>query len=246
VKARIACLAIALFSTLLSGCTVIGIVAGASADRRNAREHRVSWDGARSVPRGRKVEVALTSGDTLRGKFTGLRALPADSYRIAYDSVRALLAGDSVLPRIGETVCVISPKGRSASGSFRGLEAEALTIRRADDNSSAYFPLSRAAQLRNLDGQSFDVDYLRFLASSRALPSTREFMVQSGGQTYRVPLEHIQQVYAPPHPTHYWILGGVVGLALDAALVAAYCSTLSWDYGWGWSDGGGGYYQGGY
>jgi hypothetical protein len=229
---------------MLSGCTVIGIVAGASADLSNARARHATWSEVRSVPRGREVEVALISGDTLRGKFGGLRALPADSYRFAYDSTRVLLAGDSELPLLGETVFFTPVKGPHVRGPFRGFEAEALAVYQPDEHSTAYLPLSKAAQLRNRDGRSFDVGHLRFLASSRALPSTREFMVQSGGQTYGVPLDHIQQVYAPPHPTYYWILGGVIGLVLDAAIVAAYCSTGTWDVGM--SSGGGGYYGGGY
>jgi len=242
-KARIACLAIALFSTLLSGCTVIGLGVGVAVDHRNARDRRVSWDGARSVPRGRDVEVTLTSGDTLRGKFTGLRALPPDSYRSAYDSAQVTLDGGSVLPRLGETVLFTPVKGPRIRGPFRGFEAEALAVYQPDERSTAYLPLSKAAQLRNLDGQPFDVDYLRFLASSRALPSTREFVVESGGQTSRIPLQYIHEVYAAPQRTHKWILYGVIGLAVDAAVTAAVISSISWDFG---PSGGGGGNWGGY
>jgi hypothetical protein len=218
----------ALLGMLFSGCTAIGLGIGAAADLRNAQAHRVSGTDTTSVPRGRDVEVALTSGDTLRGKFAGFRARPADSYRCAYDSVRMLLAGDSVLPGIGETVSVITPKGRSVSGLFRGLDAGTLAVYRPDDDSTAYLPLSSAAQLRNRDGYSYDLTLLRALVSARSLPSGREFVLQSGGRTCCVPLEHIQEIYAPPHRTSYWILGGVIGLAVDAAVVAV--ALHKWQY----------------
>jgi hypothetical protein len=238
-KARIACLTIAFLSMLISGCTVIGIVAGASVDHRNARDRRVSWDGTKSVPRGRKVEVTLTSGDTLRGKFTGLRALPPDSYRFAYDSTRVLLAGDSMLPRLGETVFFTPVKGPRIRGLFRGFEAEALAVYQPDEHSTAYLPLSKAAQLRNLDGQSFDVELLRTLASARSLPSRSEFVVQSGAQTSRIPLQYIHEVHTLPRRTHKWILYGVIGLAADAAVAAAVISSISFDMNFGPSGGGG-------
>jgi len=220
-KARIACLAIALFSTLLSGCTVIGLGVGVAVDHRNARDRRVSWDGARSVPRGRDVEVTLTSGDTLRGKFTGLRALPPDSYRIAYDSARILLAGDSVLPQLGDTVMVVHESGWRHRSLFHGLGPMALDMRLLCDTSARFVPLRAVARLQDIQGTPYDLTRLSALMSARLLPTEQQFVVQSHVQTTGIPLEHIREIYAPPHRTSYWILGGVIGLAVDAAVVAA-------------------------
>jgi len=215
----------ALLGMLFSGCTVIGIVAGASVDHRNARAHRVSWDSVSSVPRGRDVEVTLMSGDTLRGKFTGMRALPADSYRCAYDSARIVLAGDSVLPALGETMHLVLATGRRIDGPFRGLDGEALAVYHPLDQYIEYVSMPTIARLRNADGRSFDVDRLRALASRRSLPSARKFVVESRQQTSGIPLQYIHEVYALPHHTHYWILGGAIGLGVDA--VVAYAVVLS-------------------
>jgi hypothetical protein len=217
-NARIACLAIALLSLLTSGCTAIGIVAGVSVDRRNARACHVSWDSLRSVPRGRVVEVTLASGDTLRGEYTGLRALPADSYRSAYDSTRTLL-GDSVLPRIGEIVSVIPQQGRSFSGVFYGFEAEALAVRRTAEDTLFYQALSGAARLQKYYGKTYNLERLRTIASERALPSRRELTIQTTGGTYGVPLQAIEQVYARPRYTYYAFECAAIGLLMDAFMV---------------------------
>jgi hypothetical protein len=126
-RALILLLITVLLGILISGCTVAGLLVGARIDRRNAKAHRVSWDSVSSVPRGRAVQVTLTSGDTLCGRFTGLSALPAG----------------------------------------------------------------------------------------------RMFVMQTREQTRRIPLQHIQEVYAPPLHTRKWLLYGGVGLAVDAAIITA-------------------------
>jgi hypothetical protein len=91
--------------------------------------------------------------------------------------------------------------------------------------------LSNAARLQDRNGKSYDLTRLRALASARALPSDREFTLESAGQTRRIPLEQIQEVYAPPQHTNNWVLGGVIGLAIDAAIVAVLVSSITYSFG---------------
>jgi hypothetical protein len=219
-KARIACLAIALLSVMLSGCTAIGFGVGLSMDAKNAKSHRASWTETRSIPQEREVDVALTSGDTLCGKFTGLRALPPDSYRSLYDSARTRLAGDSVLPPLGEVVFVVPWNGRPFSGKFLGFEAEALVIRRSGDDTLTFQPPTDIARLKKYYGRTYDIGRLCDLASERALPSRREFTVQKTGRSYSVPLQKIEQVYVWPHFTTHALAGAAAGLVVDAAVAA--------------------------
>ena len=51
------------------------------------------------------------------------------------------------------------------------------------------------------------------------LADEKRFMVQSGERTIAVPLAHIREIFAMPKRSHYWILGGAIGLAVDAVLV---------------------------
>lgn len=55
----------------------------------------------------------------------------------------------------------------------------------------------------------------------RSLPTGRAFVVQSEGQTTAVPLEQIREIFAMPRRSNYGVLGGVIGFAADAAVVAA-------------------------
>jgi hypothetical protein len=229
VKTQITCLLLTCLAVSLTGCTAIGIGVGKMVDNSNAQFHRVSWSDTRSVPSGREVQVTLTSGDTLSGQFKGLRSLPPDSYRYLYESARVRVSGDSVLPRLGEFVSVFGESGPRVGGVFRGIEAEALALRRSDDESISYLRLSNAAQLQGSHGESYDLTRLRALASARALPSDREFTLESAGQTRRIPLEQIQEVYAPPQTTHNWVLGGFIGLAIDIAVLAFVIPSINFD-----------------
>jgi hypothetical protein len=222
----------ALLGMSVSGCTVIGLGIGLAVDHRNGREHRVSCDSLKSVPRGRVVEVTLTYGDTLRGTFTGTGARPEDSYRPAYDTARALLGGDTALPAIGETLTVTTPRGWNLSGLFCALDAGALAIHRLEDDSTVCLPAFSVSQIRNRDGHGYDPALIRDLVSSGSLPSALELVVESGGKTRGIPLEHIRQIYAPPRRTHYWILGGVVGLVVDVTLAAVAWRYSDYHQGW--------------
>jgi hypothetical protein len=212
-------LTVALLGLLISGCTVIGIVAGASADRSNARPRHATWSDVRAVPRGRQVEVILTSGDTLRGKFTGLRALHPNSYRMLYENAGNLSAGDSLLPPLGETVSVVHRHERPFKAEFCGFEAEALVVRLWSEDTLFYQPLSNTSQMKNYHGKTYDIKHLLALASGRLLPSRREFTLQSGGQTQPVPLECIQEVYAEPKYTDMWLVYGAKGLVVDVIVI---------------------------
>jgi len=211
----------ALLGMQFSGCTAIGIGVGAAVDHHNAKPQYATWETAHTIPCGRAVQVTLTSGDTLYGRFTGLRTLPPDSYRCAYVSARKLLASDSVLPQPGDTVMVVHESGWRHRSLFHGLGPMALDMRLLCDTSACFVPLRAVARLQDIQGTPYDLTRLSALMSARLLPTEQQFVVQSHVQTTGIPLEHIREIYAPPHRTSYWILGGVIGLAVDAAVVAA-------------------------
>jgi hypothetical protein len=71
-------LTVALLCWLLSGCTVIGLGIGAAVDHHVDRPRYTTSENAQNIPPGSAVRVTLTSGDTLRGKFIGLRTLSAE------------------------------------------------------------------------------------------------------------------------------------------------------------------------
>ena len=223
-RTLIVLLAAAFSSVQFSGCTVIGFAVGARIDKENARSNRVAWSEAKTVSKGRTVAVTLTSGDTLYGRFTGLSALPADSYRFLYDSLRSLQ--DGALPRLGEDISVVPDSGHSYSGVFRGFDAEALVVRRTSTDTLSYLPLSTISRLRKYNGRPYNLSRLRAIASSRALPSRNEFVMRSDGQTVNVPLPQIREVCVRPCFTFNCVLGAAAGLAIDAAVVGLI--TVSW------------------
>ena len=225
-KALIVSLIVAFLSLLTTGCTAVGIGIVRMVDNHNAQFRRVQWTETRAVPHGRDVQVTLTSGDTLFGYYAGSRNLPPDYYRQQYDSTRLQLAADNILPQYNEAVSALTENGQQISGFFRGFEAETMVIIQPRNYSTTYLPLSRASRLQDSTGRAFDVNRIRALNSSRTLPSDRELLLYSKRNTQHVPLEHVQEVYAPPHSTNYWILGGIMGLVVDVIVVTAATSAI--------------------
>lgn len=119
----------------------------------------------------------------------------------------------------GRAVQVTLTSGDTLHGTFGGLHT--LPV---DSNHCVYDSLQvlfDADDVINRSGESLDLGRMRTMVFSRELLSTREFLLRNGSQTQSIPLERIQEVYAPPKPTAYGMLGGLAGLAIDIALIIA-------------------------
>jgi hypothetical protein len=87
--------------------------------------------------------------------------------------------------------------------------------------------------MKKYSGRYYDMGRLCAVASERDLPSRREFALQCGEQIWRIPLQHIQQVYAPAKVTYHWLLGALIGLAVGAAVV----EFIRWELNKPWEGG---------
>jgi hypothetical protein len=212
--------AAALLAMVVSGCTVIGFGIGAAVDHHHARPRHATWQDTETIPRGSAVHVTLTSDSIVQGEFTGLRTLPEKSYVSIYDSVRAILSERCALPKLGDTVTVV-PKGwHSYWALFYGFGALTVDLRQPEQKTPSYMSFHAVTELQDIQGRPYDMTCLRTLMAARALPTGQRFEVLSDQQSTSVPLEHIRDIFALPRRSHYWVLGGVMGLAVDAAVVA--------------------------
>jgi hypothetical protein len=231
VKTHITCILVAFSSMLTCGCaaTAIGVGVGAIVDHHHGRTRQATWEDPEQIPRGSYASVALTSDSTVHGEFIGLRTLSSESYRRAYDSVRAAIGAADVLPGLGDTVGITDEGGQFCHRLFHGFGALTMDLRQPDVNTLSYLPLRTVGALQDFHGRRYDLSRVRSLMASRALPTGKEVVVVSDVQTLAIPLEHVRTISAQPRKTHYWLLGGAAGLFVDLAIWTAIISRANFD-----------------
>ena len=156
---------------------------------------------------------ALFSGCTVIGLVAGT-AIDSRNEQPRH----ATAANIDEIPNV-RAVQVTLTSGDTLHGTFGGLHT--LPV---DSNHCVYDSLQvlfDADDVINMSGESLDLGRMRTMVFSREHPSARAFILRSGSQTLSIPLARVQEVYAPPRPTAYGMLGGLVGLAIDVMIIIA-------------------------
>jgi hypothetical protein len=232
-------LLLALF--VLSGCTVIGLAVGSSADRAARRKATGSAARAASLTPGWRVTLTDINGREMTGVYRGLRQRPASEYVPLYEQARAGLL-EATSPRIGDTLAVALKTGKTVEASLAGFGLQHLWLKSPARDSLTRVASSDIAEVTDSRGVAFDTPSLSSLMACDGVPSIMTLQLRRDSENIDIPGNLISQVRVHVKP-HYWLIGGCIGLALDAVLVATVISAASaWDleYGGGGLGGGGG------
>lgn len=232
-------LLLALF--VLSGCTVIGIAVGYTADRAARKKATGSAARAASLTPGRRVTLTDINGREMTGSYQGLRRRPASEYVPLYQKARAGLL-EATSPRIGDTLAVALKTGKTVEAPLAGFGLQHLWLKSSEENSLTRVASSDIAKVTDGHGIAFDTLSLSSLMACDAMPSIMTLQLRQDSEDVDIPGDLISQVRVHVKP-HYWLVDGCIGLALDAALIAAVISAASsWDldYTGGGFGGGGG------
>lgn len=104
------------------GCSIVGLIAGATADRRS----RSPWELTRVAP-GEQMSIRLRDDTRVRGTFRGLVDVPADEYRVSYEAARSALLAEARLPALG-SVGVTWADGERSSAELVGFLPSAVVL----------------------------------------------------------------------------------------------------------------------
>ncbi|MFH1010407.1 MAG: hypothetical protein V1784_04130 [bacterium] len=216
-KERILWLA-ALLPLLLCGCTVIGIVAGASADRQARKKAVIPGWRIDSLKAGTPIVITTTDGLQLAGTFDGLDRVSFDTYAAAYAKATAQLSAIR-LPALNDTLCLSLGYGNSKC-AFRGFGSDAVSVQFAGFPSAREISLSRLTVVADASGEPYDLSQLRELIASQRVPHVSVLKLKQEGTVTQIPVDNVAQVRIDRN-THYWVTGMIVGLAADAVITAA-------------------------
>lgn len=151
----------------LTACSVL-LPLGAARNNRRYPEGALPTHRVAGVPGHPRIRVITVSGDTIAGRFGGIRLLPEPEYAPRYAAWRA--HGHADFPELGQQVRVERLKERPVTGRFAGFGVSSVRVRtgRWDEHD---VPLESVKALGSFGGPNVALDTLRALAGRNALPS---------------------------------------------------------------------------
>ncbi len=205
----------------LSGCTLIGFLAGKSADHKRARPQPVAREEIDTLKVGEPIEVQLWDGTKHSGRYQGLRWVPAEEYARAYEAARAGGGLAAQLPGLGPGADLVRKTGRVTKGELRGIAPGFVAMRERSSSPQRLMELDQVARLSDAAGRSLRGEELRTLAEERRVPSVVNLVLEQPTGNRTLELGQVASVTLPAQPGGRWKKGMLIGLALDAVVVTA-------------------------
>jgi len=200
---------------VLAGCTAIGYAIGAKID--SSRRKLVAIDGwdLERIETGSSVRVLFRDAREASGVFGGLEA-SGQEYRVRYDRWREARTEVAAVPMIGDPITVESVAGKTWSGAFMGFEYTSLSIK-GDGESNSEVPYRRIARVSTAEGAAWNGTQLADLASRGGIPLRSCMLLNK----VPIPLDQVGRVEVWREGNIGKIVGALVGVAVDAVLIAA-------------------------
>ncbi len=246
---RVALIVMFVCASFLMGCSVFGYAVGNSIDQSNSYEARRAnlalskldrWDVHKMTP-GATARLSLQDGSVVKGEFVELTKLSEESYRIAYDKVRAELDPRYTLPASGATVTVEEMNGKRHRVRFFGVgldttteqmpsglaldarmqDLQGLILLDADSGTRVALRLSKIKGIFGEDGSLLlDGLVLRGLVLDGSVPLYTAVMLRVDDRMVPIGLDRIDSMALTGSEGHTKVAGVLtfVGILIDTAL----------------------------
>jgi hypothetical protein len=202
-----------------SGCTLIGLGIGSAIDHQNA--NIPGWRLETLKPDTR-VDVRLTDGTYVTGRFAGLERDFGEAYRAQYEGARGAAEDGADLPALGP-VTLERADGGSTAAKLVGFDPGTAWLSFPDTARPRAMPLGVVARLAS-GGRTFKGDRLAALVRAGQIPVASAILV--GDLPDRVPLSRVSQVRRPLGKTAREI-GAFVGAVVDTVVLVSLASDGS-------------------
>ena len=205
----------ALFAVHLSSCTLIGLGTGAVIDSQ--RKDR-SPKAILKIHKGSSLTLRLKDGRSLNGYFDGRREMDPGEYARAWAAWRDTAPVLPALPSPGDSVRIVRMNGSVCSGRLAAYQIDAIQVTSAVENCLA--DIESLHELADHTGQPFDRELLRDATHGAEVPLSTLIRLRTGHETVEIPVNAVELVLGPA-PKGGKIIGVLVGLSADVAIVAA-------------------------
>lgn len=225
-----------------SGCSVIGFGMGSLIDASKPDSLIMRGDQVLNAKAGKEVVVLLKSGETVEGKFGGVKLLPAEEYSNRYNEYCERIADSQYLPHYGDTVDIVVASGQKLNRRFAGFDYRISSLQQAGEHAVQGF-----VSLYHLDASIKDRIYLSEIdkivgpEGAYVARASLEELVYDG----ELPILSFALIYNPEHSKEIALNridymkiantknskyhGLVLGAAIDAfAIIVGSTADLGW------------------
>ncbi len=202
----------------IAGCTLVGAGIGSRIDknkRKNAPPRALAGWQIVEVKAGSDVVLSLKDGRTLGGRYTGLQRAQPGAYVPRYAKAAE---GAPARPRLGPGATLTMAEGKEVAGDLIGLDLGAVWL--VEGSSVRQRKLEEARELRDGAGQVFEAAALDRLTTSMEVPLLSDVVLEVQNKPTRTPVDQVLQV-SVPRSGHATMIGGLVGAAVDVAIIVA-------------------------
>ena len=222
---RLPAFLVVVVAAALTGCSLIGLGIGALVDKDKAGKTKpIEARRVGAVGPGTAVDISLTDGGQLSGKYVGLVPVPPEQYADSFARSREA-NGSEHSPALGSTVTVALKSGKEKHGELLGFNPRLLVIRETAGQPSTDVELSRVVRLSDSAGDGVEGEVLLRMALAGKIPFLSAMAVDTASGRTQIPLDRVARIDVP-EKGHAKLVGFLVGAVIDAVIVVAAVSSL--------------------
>ncbi len=216
----------AFFAIHVTGCSLIGLGAGAAWDATHKHVHTLPPTRFVRFYPGDKMTLTLDDGSLVDGVYRGAVRMPEDEYRARYQAWRASDPRGAEFPRIGEFVSIGEPSSLFlvGEGSFVGIAHNGVETEQRGKIRNA--PFDAKGYVFRADGRPLSLSRLRATVDAGNVPMTTAMRLETSEGDRVTPVDRVVLVTAPGHG-HGARNGFVVGLVADVVVVGTAATSFS-------------------
>lgn len=214
-----------ILTSIVSGCSIIGLSLGAAADHDHP--DRVNWpvNDTEQIKPGANIELVLQSGDTLIGKFKGTGRLSDGEYESIFHACLNESSELDKFPAPGDTIAIFDHSGNKFEFVLTGYNNRYLSVHRKGEDKSIAVLRKNISNVTSGRGETIFGADLEKMISERRLPVFQTLVLERNGETTALPADSIVQLAEIDINNRIW-KGLAIGLAIDLAVSAWFIYSI--------------------
>ncbi len=210
---------------LMSGCTVIGIAIGASADREKPEKKDYAISEIEHIKPGKEVTVILNTKGMISGEYVRTTRITDQEYDSIFGEFREKSSDLATIPGPGDIITILDLAGGQWIFELIGYNYDYLTVRRIGETDPIVFFIRNIADIAAGSETTISVEELKMMIAEKKMPVLQAMVLNINGDTVVIAASRVDRVFSIDKKNRIW-KGLAIGLAIDVALVIWFLATL--------------------
>ncbi len=215
---------------LISGCTVIGLAIGASADREKPDKKDYAISEIERIQPGKEVTVVLNTKDMISGEYVRTTRITDQEYDSIFSEFREKSYNLSGIPAPGDTITIFDLTGRRWTFELIDYNYDYLRVKPAGETEPIVFLIRNIAEITAGNETTISVEELKMMIAEKKIPVIQAMALNINGDTVVIAASRVDRVFSIDKKNRIW-KGMAMGLAIDLALVIWFVTQLPLDFG---------------